>query len=359
MRKSALLACAGLIALFTSCKHSNENIVNDIELTATTPLIVDTNIINKFVAQIKSIRHIEVRSLEKGYLEKIFVDEGQFVKKGQKLFQIQALVYNAEAQKYKAELSAAKLELQNTQLLADKNIVAPNELALAKAKVAKANAELSLANSHLQFTTISAPFDGIVGLLEKKLGSTIDEGELITSLSDNSEIWVYFNVPEVTYLNYKTKTNEQHKDVLLEMANQEKYAHKGVIDAIEADFNNETGNIAFRATFPNPDQLLRNGETGNILLESPIKNAIIIPQKSTFEIMDKKYVFVVDKNNVAHLTPINILGAYTDLFIIKDGLKGNETIILDGIRKVQDNMKVKINQIPIRKVISQLKVASE
>lgn len=359
MKPFVLLVFASTLCLLASCKHQEEHQKEAVEITATSPLQVDTTVTNKFVCQIKSIRHIEVRSLEKGYLEKIYVDEGQFVRKGQVLFQIQPLVYNAESSKYQAELEAAKLELQNTQLLAEKNIVAPNELALAKARLQKAKSELAVANTHLEFTRITAPFDGIVGLLEKKIGTAVDEGELITSLSDNSDVWVYFNVPEVDYLNFQTNKNEQQKEVSLQLANHALYQFPGKVETIEADFNNETGNIAFRATFPNPDKLLRNGETGNILMATPVKDAIIIPQKATFEIMDKKYVYVVDQKNVVHLTPIVISAELPDLFIISSGLKGNENIILDGIRKVQDKSTVVVKHIPARQAMASLKVASE
>jgi membrane fusion protein (multidrug efflux system) len=359
MKLNSFLLSIGIVAAFASCSRHKEHHKETLELEATKPLIIDTTIVNKFVCQIKSIRHIELRSLEKGYLEKIFVDEGQFVKKGQLLFQIQPAVYEAESNKCKAELQAAKIELDNIALLAKKNIVSENELALAKAKYAKAQSELSVANTHLQFTRIYAPFDGIVGLLEKKLGSAIDEGELITSLSDNSDVWVYFNVPEVDYLNYKTDTTNKVNSVSLELANRVKYPYPGIIDAIEADFNNETGNIAFRATFPNKDQLLRNGETGNILMEVPVKKAIIIPQKATFEILDKKYVYTVDENKIAHLTPITVLAELPDLFLVASGLKGNETFILEGIRKVQDKDSVNIKFTPTKVALSKLQVASE
>jgi membrane fusion protein (multidrug efflux system) len=173
-------------------------------------------------------------------------------------------------------------------------VVSPNELALAKATLDKAKAELALAEAHLGFTEIRAPFDGIMDRFQKRIGSLIEEGELLTTLSDNSRMWVYFNVPEAEYLDYVKKTkSENTKNVLLKMANNEQFDVPGVVETIEADFNNETGNISFRATFPNPKALLRHGETGNIVVTLPFKNAMIIPQKATFEVLDKKYVYVI------------------------------------------------------------------
>ena len=143
------------------------------------------------------------------------------------------------------------------------------------------------------------------------------------------------------------------------MANQDIFPHTGVIQTIEADFNNETGNIAFRATFANPEKLLRHGETGSILMESPLKNAVIIPQKATFEVLEKKYVFVVDKDNTVKSREVTIGAELPDIYIIKSGLKGDEKILLEGIKKVRDNDKIKFDYEDPQKVISHLRVYAE
>lgn len=324
-----------------SCSNKHYNTTEETKFIVTSPLKKDTAIIRNYVCQIRSIQHIELRALEKGYLQNIYVDEGQFVKKGQLMFQIMPAVYTAELQKAEAEAKFAEIEYQNTKQLSDKKVVSPNELALAKAKFDKANAEYLLAKTRLQFTKITAPFDGIMDHFEVRLGSLVDEGDLLTTLSDNSQMWVYFNVPEVEYLNYKTNvTSKNLQQVNLMMANNQRFEHSGVVKTIEADFNNETGNIAFRATFPNPKGLLRHGETGNIEMPVPVKNAIIIPQKATYEILEKRYVFVVDKDNTVHSREITIAGEMPDLYIIKDGLSANEKILLEGIRKVKENDKI-------------------
>jgi membrane fusion protein (multidrug efflux system) len=336
---SVITVFAALITI--SCGKKHHNTTEETKFIVTSPLKKDTAIIRNYVCQIRSIQHIELRALEKGYLQNIYVDEGQFVKKGQLMFQIMPAVYTAELQKAEAEAKFAEIEYQNTKQLSDKKVVSPNELALAKAKFDKANADYLLAKTRLQFTKITAPFDGIMDHFEVRLGSLVDEGDLLTTLSDNSQMWVYFNVPEVEYLNYKTNvTSENLQQVNLMMANNQRFEHSGVVKTIEADFNNETGNIAFRATFPNPKGLLRHGETGNIEMPVPVKNAIIIPQKATYEILEKRYVFVVDKDNTVHSREITIAGEMPDLYIIKDGLSANEKILLEGIRKVKENDKI-------------------
>jgi membrane fusion protein (multidrug efflux system) len=356
-----MLLLAGLSALLcqTACRSEKEE-DTETKYLATSPLKTDTTLVKNYVCQIRSIRHIELRTQERGYLEKIYVDEGQFVKKGQLLFQIMPTLYNAEVQKANAEVSFADIEYRNTKGLADSNVVAPNELAMSKAKLSKAKAELALAQVHRDFTEIRAPFDGIVGRFQTKLGSLLDEGELLSTLSDNSLMWVYFNVPEAEYLDFRSNAAKENlTKVNLMMANNQLFDTSGVVETIEADFNNENGNIAFRATFPNTKSLLRNGETGNIQMTIPVKNALLIPQKATFEVLEKKYVFVIDKNNVAHQQEVTIGGEMPDLYIIKDGLTENDHIIVEGIRKVKNNEKIKFEYEEPRKLISKLQVAVE
>ena len=351
-----------LIALLcnTGCKSEKEEKEEETKFLVTSPLKKDTTITREYVCQIRAISHIELRALEKGYLQKIFVDEGQFVKEGQMMFQIMPMMYQAELQKAQAEADFVEIEYKNTKRLADSNIVAPNELAMAKAKFDKAKAELALAQVHLGFTEIKAPFDGIMDHFHVRLGSLLDEGDLLTTLSDNREMWVYFNVPEAEYLNYKTNVQAENLlKVNLLMANNQMFEFPGEVKTIEADFNNETGNIAFRATFPNPNGLLRHGETGNIKMTIPLKNAIIIPQKATFEILEKKYVFVVDKDKVVHSREINIASEMPDLYVIKSGLNESERIMVEGIRKVKDGDKIEYDFEEPKTVISKLKIYVE
>jgi membrane fusion protein (multidrug efflux system) len=360
MRKTLIFISLSAIFCCTSCGSKEKETEEETKFSATSPLKTDTTITRQYVCQIRAISHIELRALERGYLQGIYVDEGQSVKKGQLMFQIMPMIYQAELQKAQAEADFVEIEYKNTKRLADSNVVAPNELALAKAKYDKAKAELALAQVHLGFTEIKAPFDGIMDHFHVRLGSLVDEGDLLTTLSDNSEMWVYFNVPEAEYLDYKTNIREENLlKVNLLMANNQVFDHPGVVKTIEADFNNETGNIAFRATFPNPNGLLRHGETGNIQMTVPLKNAIIIPQKSTFEILEKKYVYVIDKNKVVHSREITIAAEMPDLYILKSGLSENERIMLEGIRKVKDGDKISYEYEEPKKVIPNLKVYVE
>lgn len=338
MQKIAALAALLGLATCISCSSKSETPHPSATYQVTRPLQQDTLIYQEYVCQIHSIQHIELRALERGYLQKIYVDEGQFVKKGQLMFQIMPLLYQAERQKAQAEVDFARIEYQNTKSLADSNIVSPNELALAKARLDKAKAELSMADVHLGFTEIRAPFDGIMDRLSVRQGSLVEEGELLTRLSDNSQMWVYFNVPEAEYLDYMAKVNAKHQPTLvkLQMANHKEFPHLGEVKTIEAEFNNETGNIAFRATFPNPQGILRHGETGNVLMPVPLRNALLIPQEATFEILDKKFVYVVDQSGKVESRHIEVGTEMPHLFAVVDGIEPTEMVLVEGLRKVKN-----------------------
>jgi membrane fusion protein (multidrug efflux system) len=190
-----------------------------------------------------------------------------------------------------------------------------------------------------------------------RLGSLVDEGEFLTTLSDNSKMWVYFNVPEAEYLDYisRAKTRNGLK-VKLEMANKKIFGQEGVVETIEADFNNETGNIAFRATFANPDGILRHGETGNILMPSLLEEAILIPQKATFEILDKKFVFVVNNDGLVQSRQITVGREMPHVYQVVDGLTLNDRILVEGLRKVKNNQQVKFDFVNQNHILAELQL---
>ncbi|TDD93681.1 efflux RND transporter periplasmic adaptor subunit [Flavobacterium cellulosilyticum] len=344
MKKIAVIT--GLLAtLFVvSCNSKKEEKEEVIKYAVTNPMIIDTSFTKQYVSQIKSVRNIEIRSQEKGFLQNIYVEEGQSVKAGQIMFRVMSNFQEADLLKTQAEVKAAEIELQNTKILADKNIVSKNELAMALTKLQGAKAEVTSAKLHLSYTVIKAPFSGTIDRIPKKLGSLIEEGELLTSLSDNSGVYAYFNLSEPEYLNYQMHVKDRaDKKVSLLLANNETYKDKGIVELVEGEFDSETGNIAFRARFPNPDKLLRNGETGSVIMTNPIKNALVIPQKTTYEIQDRKYVFVIDKNNVVKEREIKIIGEMPDIYIVKSGINENDKILLEGVQKVKDNDKIEVD----------------
>jgi membrane fusion protein (multidrug efflux system) len=326
-------------------KHEEQPHQEHQTIVVTSPKAMDVVITQPYVCQIHSQRHIDVCALENGYLQGISVREGQAVKKGDVMFKIVPILYQAKYEAEKAEARLAELEFNNTRKLFENKgqaIVSENEVLLFQAKLAKAQAKVKQAEAELNFTEVRAPFDGIVDRQHEQLGSLIKEGEFLTTLSDNSVMWVYFNVPEADYLEYMAASDRDKQDQKIELvlANGNKFPHTGKIGAIEAQFNNETGNIAFRADFPNPEGLLRHGQTGTVLIHRTLHNALVIPQRATFEILANLYVWVVGEDHVAHQREIVIQNEMEDIYVIKSGLDVKDKIVLEGGRQVRDGEKV-------------------
>lgn len=355
------IVLAALTALgIAGCHHQDHEGPEKARFLVTSPIRKSTELSREYVAQVRAIQHIELRAFERGYLQGSFVDEGQLVQSGQRMFQITPLLYQAEVQKAQAEAERSEIEFNNTKVLAEKNIVSPNELALARANLNKAQAQLLLAAAHKGLTEIRAPFSGVMGRFQARKGSLVDEGDLLTTLSDNSTMWVYFNVTEAEYLKYKSEAAEDKPaPVKLLMANGELFEQPGQVQTIEGDFNNETGTIAFRASFPNPRGLLRHGETGKILMTVPLPDALIIPQKATFDVLDKKFVFVVDESGVVHSQPITVAAELPQLYVVASGLDEKAKILVEGLRKVHEGSVIEPAWQQPGEVLANLEVESE
>ena len=349
----------GLVAaiILTSCQSKKEEKVEIAEYSVTNPMVQDTTFTKEYVAQIQSLENVEIRAQEKGYLETLHCDEGRQVKSGQLLFSIMPKLYQAEYLKAKAEARLVGLELQNTKSLADKNIVSKTELAMAQAKLDEANADLAMAATHLSFTKITAPFDGTIDRILFKKGSLIEDGTVLTKISNNKDVYAYFNMTEVEYLDYKSRAKQDIKNaVSLVLSNGTLHKYTGNIETIESEFDNETGNIAIRAKFPNPELLLKHGETGKVRMTVPLHNALIIPQKATYELLDRIYVYVVDANNVVKAKNIKIKQKLSNLYVVESGIVATDKILLDGLQSVKEDDKIKANFEAPQQVIKKLQL---
>lgn len=357
MMSSALLMC------LPACQQHDAQAEthHEQEIVVTLPQIKDVDFTEQYVCQIHSQRNIEVCALAGGYLQEVHVNEGQVVKKGDVMFSILPILYKSRLDAESAEAQLAQLELNNTRKLFEQKIVSTQEVALFEAKLAKAKAKVKLAEAEWAFTEIKAPFDGIMDRLHEQLGSLIAEGDVLTTLSDNSVMWVYFNVPEARYLQYEAAAPEEKREQTIELvlADGSKYQQEGKIVAVEAQFNNETGNIPFRADFPNPDGLLRHGQTGNIVIHHTLKNATVIPQRTTFEILNKQYVYVVGNDNVVRQREVVVEHEMDDIFVLQSGLKPDERFILEGVRQVHDGQKIACQLRKPEEVLTHLKYHAE
>jgi membrane fusion protein (multidrug efflux system) len=358
-----------LSSVFISCKNEEEKITSQENFPVINPVQIDTTYNKEYVAEIQSIQNVELRAKFKGFIDKIYVDEGQTVQAGQTLFTLNNSEYKLEILKTQAqqkaaisELKQAEVELKNTKTLVEKNIVSASELSMMKAKVEalqanidEANANIATAKLNLSFTNIKAPFTGVINRIPNKLGSLVEEGTLLTTISNNKEVFAYFNVSEREFLDFK-ENNEADKNtsVSLLLANNKLLAQNGKIETILSELDNSSGTIAFRARFSNPNNLLQHGSSAKVVLPIAVKNAIIIPQKTTFEVQDKLYVFVVDSNNKVAQKEITIASRMPNLYVVASGLTAKDKIIYEGIQNVKQGIKIIPQDVSFQKVIAQL-----
>ncbi len=312
------------------------------KIVTANPLKKSVTITEQFVCQIHSHRHIKIRAFERGYLEAGALKEGQAVKEGDLMFKLIPTIQQAKLDAELAERQLVKLEYDGARKLFSDKVLSATEVALLEAKLKKADAKVQQAQAELNFATVKAPFDGIVDRLLHQQGSLVQEGEMLTTLSDNSLMWVYFDVPEARYLEFMADPNPPREDLQIELvlANGRKFQQTGKIVAIEADFNKESATVPFRADFANPDRLLRHGQAGTVLISRVLPDAIVIPQRSTFETLQKRYVYVVGKDGVAHQREIIVQQELDDLFVVKQGIGVDDRIVFEGIRQVRDGEKV-------------------
>lgn len=330
----SLVACQRQTAQTDPVRH---------KVVAISPWVKAVTVTERYVGSIQAQRHINVRALKVGYLDSILVREGQRVKEGDLMFTVIPVLYQKNLDAEMADVKRAQVELNSTKKQYENKVVSEFEVARSEAKLEKASAMAERAAAELNFATVKAPFDGIVDRLKHQQGSLVQHGDVLTTLSDNSSMWVYFNVPESRYLEYMADPNWHQEDLQIELvlANGKKFEQVGKFGAIHADFDATTGTIPFRADFPNPDRLLRHGQSGNVLIHRVLNDVIVIPQRSTFEIAGKRFVYVIDKENVAQQREI-VPQRYEleDLLAIKSGLDADDKIVLDGIRQVRDGEKV-------------------
>ena len=355
-----------VLGLF-SCEQKKSS-VNTEKYPVTTALRIDTHTFIDYVAEIKAIQNVEIRAKAAGFLYKVHVDEGQYVSSGQLLFSIDDRAYKEEMIKKRALLKVAQsnvknadLELQRTKSLVDKGVVskielefAKNQLEAAKAKEEEARSELSHAQLNLSYTKIKAPFSGIINRLPCKIGSLVENGTLLTNISQNDEVFAYFDVSEQEYLNLRSmesKLNNHKGKALLVLANGQEYESPGYIETMEGEIDHESGNIAFRARFKNQNGLLKHGASGKVRIEKNFKNVLVIPQKSTFEIQDKTFVYVVNKRGKIESREVKIAYRIPHLYIIDAGLLENESFVFEGIQAIRDGMEIKTKTLQPRQII--------
>ncbi|KQT23898.1 RND transporter [Chryseobacterium sp. Leaf405] len=323
----------------------------------------------EFPTALEGKNNVEIRSQVDGYLDKIYVEEGAYVRAGQPLFKIDSRAYgeqmnmaNANLQVANANIQKAKVEVDRLQPLVAAKVVSDVQLRTAKANYAAAVAAASQAKAsvggariNVGFTTITAPVSGYIGRIPYKKGSLISRTDAspLTLLSDISEIYAYFSLSELDFIAFQNKyqgatLEEKLKDmpmVELVIADNSIYPQKGKMTIVDGQFDKTTGAISVRAVFPNANGTLRTGNTGRVRMPQLMSNALIIPQESTFEIQDKTYVYVVGKDNKVTSKPITISGKTENYYFISEGVKPGEKIVYVGLGSLKDGASIKAKPI--------------
>jgi membrane fusion protein (multidrug efflux system) len=374
MRQSiqlALIILGG--AVLSSCGGKNDkaaqaagaaNQVKDFKVLEVQPR--DATLNTEYPASIQGQQNIEIRPRVDGYVEKIFVDEGAVVKRGQMLFRINAPQYEQEVRtataaikSAQADVSSANMAVNRVRPLVEKDIVSKFELESAEyayqaalAKLAQARAALSNARTNLGYTNVSSPVDGIVGSIPFRLGSLVSSAttEPLTTVSSIGNVFAYFAINEKLLLDFTKDSPETSfaarikklPHVSLLLADGTLYNREGRIETVNGLINTATGSANVRATFPNPNGLIRSGSSATVRIPTSVKSAILVPQSATFELQDKRFVVAVGKDSLTRNVPIQIReNTAGQFFVVDNGLKAGDRIVLEGVATLKEGTKIK------------------
>jgi membrane fusion protein (multidrug efflux system) len=356
-----------IIALFIleACKSSTDNsggygAMPPQELPVITVSSQPATTYQEYTASLEGSRDIEIRPQVDGYLDRIYVDEGAHVKKGQLLFKINPQPYLEQLNNANALHAAAKASLENAEInvnklqpLVQNNVISDVQLKsaqaaynVAKANVSQAAAAVQSARINLGYTSVTAPASGYIGKIPLKTGSLVGKTtiEPLTILSETRDVHAYFSMSEINFLQFKDQfpgnTIEQKikqmPPVQLVLATDSVYPEKGKVQLAEGQFSKTTGTINFRATFPNAQGILRSGNTGKIRIERKLGSSILIPQEATFELQDKIFVFAVGDSNKVMSKPLTIAGTSGNYYLVQGGINQGDKIVYTGLDRLRD-----------------------
>ena len=362
--KSRIVLFAFCLTLLSSCGKKGFDMGGAPECAVQTLQPATVNLTSSYPATIKGKQDVEIRPQVSGFITKVCVDEGSMVRKGQVLFIIDPTQYEAAARSAKAAVATAEAAVSTQQITVDnkralnkKNIIsdydlamAENSLASAKAQLASAKAQLISAEQNLGFTNVKSPSDGIVNDIPYRLGSLVSPSITtpLTIVSDITEMYVYASLTEKELLELVRKDGSQsaavetYPEVQLQLSDGSTYDQKGKIETISGVINANTGAVSIRATFPNSNHLLRSGGMGNLITPYHMENALVVPQKATTEIQDKKFVFLQQPDNTVKMNEITILNIDNGQeYVVTSGLKQGDLIVIENVGTLKDGQTIK------------------
>lgn len=352
------VCAAATIACSEKTKNTQSNDDDLPRVPVSEVMALDTVVHQDYVATIQAFKNVEVRSRLKGFMEKIYVDEGSDVTAGQALFKLTDTEYLSEVARAEAVLENAiadaktiALEADRTKLLVDKNIVSKTDLDVANAqlnaaesRIKEAKSLLNFAKNQLSYTTIRAPFSGKIDRIPLKEGSLLDEGTLLTSISDLSKVYAYFDISEQEYLSIVDNDNVRSMDislpVKLTLANGITYPFEGTAEFAENEFEETTGTISLRAIFPNQSGLIKHAASGKVSVPMQSGTNLVVHQKSVFEIQDRTYVYRLNADSTVAMTPFESGVRIGHYYMVENGLNDRDKIVFEGVQNLKEGMKI-------------------
>ncbi|AOW21086.1 efflux RND transporter periplasmic adaptor subunit [Urechidicola croceus] len=360
--KSILLSTLSIIGLIIiqSCSTKAENKVAPALPPATYPVseIQKTTVTGyeSYPTNIEGIINSDIRAKATGYIQKVLVDEGQKVRKGQTLFKLETQSLNQDAGAAKARINVAQVEVDKLKPLVEKNIISPVQLETAKANLAQAKANYSSIAANIGYATVKSPVDGYVGAIAFREGSLVSPNDTtpLTTISDIDEVYAFFSMNESKYLDFIQNTKGKNLEekisnfpkVELILANGKSYSEKGTIETSSGQINQNTGTVSFRAVFKNPNQLLTNGNSGKIKIPILYENTIVIPQTATYEQQGKVMLFKLGEGNKVTSSIVEVKAIVDNLYVLDSGVNTADKIVVAGAGKLRNDMEITPQIVP-------------
>ena len=352
MRNKSFLGAVAAMLMVTACGKKQEQApqMGPMPFPVQTISQQDAVIYEEYTANLEGQQNVEIRPKVTGFIQKVYVDEGQEVKKGQLLFKLETQTLSQDAAAAKANVDAAQVEVDRLKPLVDRKIISNVQLETAKAKLAQAQASYSSVAANIGYATITSPVNGVVGGLPYKEGSLVSATmqDPLTTVADTKVMRAYFTMNEKQMLDFTrefegnslAKKIANTPDVNLLLVDGSVYEEKGRIRTVNGLINPQTGTTEFRAEFPNPQSILRSGSSGVVQLPIQKKNAILVPQNAVMDMQGKQMIYIVNKDNTVKSTIIQVATTSGLNYIVTDGLNPGDVIVVEGATKLKDGQQI-------------------
>ncbi len=356
-------------AVFTSCSNGKEE-QQAAQGQGAQPLPVlevQTKTVTGFISYPTSIEGVvnsQVRAKVSGYITDVLVDAGEKVTKGQRLFKLETESLSGDAEAAQANVNAARVEVEKLKPLVEKDIISGVQLQTAKAQLSQAQANYNSIAANIDYANIKSPVDGYVGNINFRNGALVSPGDPtpLTTVSQTDEVYAFFSMNEKDYMSFLQETSgssieekiSNFPDVSLILANGKEYEQKGKIQTISGQIDPSTGTVTFRAKFPNPNQLLSNGNSGKIRVPQTFEDVIVVPEISSYEQQGRTYVYKVQGDSLAVSTPITETSRVNNLIVVASGLKKGDKIVAQGVAKLRNNTPIKPQEIPFDSIANSI-----